>query len=560
MREWEVQMSTRKWACLIAILVLAVLLMAAGCGGSTTTTAAPATTVTTGGSTPATSAPTTTTAPAAAGTFTIAIQPQYTSFDPAHASEIDGMMVNYATYDTLVRAENGVIKPWVASSWETQDGGKTYIFHLRNDVKFNSGATLTADDVVFSFMRLKNVKGNPSYQLDPIASAEAVDATTLKITLTDVDASFLARIAVPTCAISEAKVVKEHGGTMAADASTTDTAQAWLDTNSAGSGPYTLIEYVNKQQAVLQANKNYWGPDKPKFDKIVLKQIDDVNTQKLLLQKGEVDLAINLTAEQAKELKTDASVKLSLASTLDFFHLVQNRSIDGPASKPEVWQAVRYALDYEGLRTLCGEGTKTPYSVIPEGMLGAEPVNTATQDVAKAKDILSKAGLADGFTVDLEYPTLTIDGVDFALIAQKIQEDLSKVGIKLNLKGDEIGLFLDRMRSSKMPVAISMWGPDYPDPQSQMAFLPGGPAALHYAGWKAGADPALEALGVQAAKELDVTKRVAILKQIQDTLVNEGPYVVWGQPTRYYGSTPKVDNVKTDPVFMIDLNALTKSS
>ena len=72
--------------------------------------------------------------------------------------------------------------------------------------------------------------------------------------------------------------------------------------------------------------------------------------------------------------------------------------------------------------------------------------------------------------------------------------------------------------------------------------------------------PALEALGVQAAKELDVTKRVAILKQIQDTLVNEGPYVVWGQPTRYYGSTPKVDNVKTDPVFMIDLNALTKSS
>ena len=93
-----------------------------------------------------------------------------------------------------------------------------------------------------------------------------------------------------------------------------------------------------------------------------------------------------------------------------------------------------------------------------------------------------------------------------------------------------------------------------------MAFLPGGPAALHYAGWKAGADPALEALGVQAAKELDVTKRVAILKQIQDTLVNEGPYVVWGQPTRYYGSTPKVDNVKTDPVFMIDLNALTKSS
>ena len=137
-------MSTRKWSGLLAILVLAVVVMAAGCGGTTTTTGA-VTTVTTGGTTPTTSAPTTTTAPAAGGgTFTIAIQPQYTSFDPARASEIDGMMVNFATYDTLVRAENGEIKPWVAASWEAQEGGKVYIFKLRDDVKFNSGATLTA--------------------------------------------------------------------------------------------------------------------------------------------------------------------------------------------------------------------------------------------------------------------------------------------------------------------------------------------------------------------------------------------------------------------------------
>jgi peptide/nickel transport system substrate-binding protein len=554
-------MTTKRWAGVVALLVMVLIVLAAGCGGTTTTTKAGTTTTAAGTTTTAGAVSTTTpttAAPAGGGTFTIAIQPQYKSFDPARAGEIDGMMVNYVTYDTLVRAESGQIKPWVATSWETLDGGKTYTFKLRTDVKFNSGATLTAADVVFSFMRLKNVKGSPSFQLDPIASMEAVDATTLKIVLKDVDASLLARLAVPICAISEAKVVKEHGGSDAADADKTDTAQAWLDSNSAGSGPYTLTEYVNKQQAVLTANKNYWGTEKPKFDKIVLKQIDDVNTQKLLLQKGEVDLAINLTAEQAKELKNDAAVKLSFASTLDFFHIVQNRSIEGPASKPEVWQAVRYALDYEGLRVLCGDGTKTPYSVIPEGMLGAEPINTAKQDLAKAKEILAKAGLADGFTVDLEYPALSIDGVDFALIAQKIQEDLSKVGIKLNLKGEEIGLFLDRMRSSKMPTAISMWGPDYPDPQSQMAFLPGGPPAINYGGWKAGADPALEALGVAAAKEIDPAKRVVILKQIQDKLVNEGPYVAFAQPTRYYGSTPKVSGVKTDPVFMLDLNAITK--
>lgn len=550
-------MTIKRWIPLSVLLVLLLVTVAAlaGCGGTATTTTAGGETTTTGA---ATTAPPTTVAPAGGGTFTIAIQPQYKSFDPARAGEIDGMMVNYACYDTLVRSDAGQIKPWVAASWETQDGGKTYIFKLRDDVTFNSGAKLTAEDVVFSFNRLKNVKGSPSFQTDPIVSVEAVDASTVKIVLKDVDASFLARISVPTFAITEAKVVKEHGGTDAADADKTDQAQAWLDTNSAGSGPYTLTEYVNKQQAVLTANKNYWGPDKPKFDKIVLKQIDDVNTQKLLLQKGEVDFAINLTAEQAKELKSDPNVTLHYASTLDIFHIVQNRSIEGPASKPEVWQAVRYALDYEGIRALCGEGTKTPYSVIPEGMLGAEPVNTAKQDVEKAKKIMADAGLADGFTVDLEYPALTISGIDFALIAQKIQQDLAAIGITLNLKGEEVGLFLDRMRSSKMPTAISMWGPDYPDPQSQMAFLPGGPPAKNYAGWQAGADPELEAWGAASAKELDVNKRVALLKQIQQRLVETGPYVVWAQPTRYYGSTSKVSGVKTDPVFMLDLNALTK--
>ena len=91
-----------------------------------------------------------------------------------------------------------------------------------------------------------------------------------------------------------------------------------------------------------------------------------------------------------------------------------------------------------------------------------------------------------------------------------------------------------------------------------MAFLPGGPPAKNYAGWQAGADPELEEWGAQSAKELDVDKRVALLKQIQDRLVEQGPYVVFAQPTRYYGSTTAVSGVVPDPVSMLDLNSLTK--
>ena len=153
-------MAIKKWATPTVLLVLLIMVVAAvaGCGGTATTTTAGGETTTTAASGGET---TTTEAPAAGGTFTIAIQPQYKSFDRARAGEIDGMMVNFATYDTLVRAENGQIKPWVAESWTTEADNKTYIFKLRDDVTFNSGAKLTAEDVVFSVLRLKNVKGSP---------------------------------------------------------------------------------------------------------------------------------------------------------------------------------------------------------------------------------------------------------------------------------------------------------------------------------------------------------------------------------------------------------------
>lgn len=539
---------------IILVVLATIVVLAAGCGGTTTT--AGQETTTTGA---ATTAPPTTAAPAG-GTFTIAIQPQYKAFDPAHAAEIDGLMVNFATYDTLVRSDNGKIIPWIATSWESPDNGKTYIFKLRKDVVFNSGNPLTAEDVRFSFMRLKNVKGNPSSQIDPLESIEVIDDYTVKMTLSDVDVSWLSRLTVPVCAITDSKVVKEHGGTDEPGADQTDKAQAWLDQNSAGSGPYTLVEYVNKQQAVLVRNEKYWGPNKPQFDKIVLKQIDDVNTQKLLLEKGEVDLAINLTSDQARELKNNPNVKLTFSPTLDFFYIVGNRdpAVGGPAANPKVIQAIRFALDYDGLRAVCGEGAITPYSVIPVGMLGAKPANLIKQDLEKAKALMAEAGYPDGFSADLEIPALTISSVDFTLAAQKIQEDLAKIGIKLEIKPLEVGVFLERYRGGKLGMAVSMWGPDYPDPQSQMAFLPGQRAAKNY-GWKEGADPELEQLRVEAATTLDEAKRIAILEKIQERLAEVGPYVVFAQPSRYYGTTPKVGELKVDPVYMLDLAALTKS-
>ena len=95
-------------------------------------------------------------------------------------------MVHWATYDTLVKfpeADASEILPNLATSWEVSDDGLTYTFSLRDDVTFANGDPLTADDVVFSFTRMKNVQSNPSFLADPIASVEAVDDLTVAVNL-----------------------------------------------------------------------------------------------------------------------------------------------------------------------------------------------------------------------------------------------------------------------------------------------------------------------------------------------------------------------------------------
>src|SRR5690606_32778420 len=143
------------------------------------------------------------------------------SLDPARGYTQTTGFVNHATYETLVTfpdEDASEIIPMLATEWSVSEDGLTYTFKLLEDVVFSSGNPLTADDVVFSFMRLKNIKGNPAFLADSIASVEAVDTYTVAITLHQVDPSFLANLPNNNAfSISDSKLIKENGGTDAED-------------------------------------------------------------------------------------------------------------------------------------------------------------------------------------------------------------------------------------------------------------------------------------------------------------------------------------------------------
>ena len=198
-------------------------------------------------------------------------------------------------------------------------------------------------------------------------------------------------------------------------------------------------------------------------------------TQKLQLEAGEIDIAMDLTADQLPSLKDNPNVKAYEAPGDTVFFLLMNadKTIGGPMSDPKVQQAVRLAIDYEGLKTLVGGKAATPASIIPIGFFGAYGEDKALKrDVEAAKQLLADAGYPDGFEIDMRYPDFTYSGFNFGTAAQKIQADLAEVGITVNLKGSDVGSWLDEYRQGKQAFSMSLWGPDFRDPGNYLEFLP----------------------------------------------------------------------------------------
>jgi peptide/nickel transport system substrate-binding protein len=158
--------------------------------------------------------------------------------------------------------------------------------------------------------------------------------------------------------------------------------------------------------------------------------------------------------------------------------------------------------------------------------------------------------------VELEFPSdFTSSGLAFGVVAQKLQSDLGKVGIKVNLVGKPIATSLANYRAGKEQLGLWLWGPDYPDPNDYLVFLPGQLVGLR-AGWPAGADPKLEALGRKAGSTTNPTVRGQLFKQIQLQLNQRGPFFPLFQPGQIVASSKNLTGVVYNAQFQIDVSAV----
>jgi peptide/nickel transport system substrate-binding protein len=478
--------------------------------------------------------------------------------DPGRAFDPTASIVDHALYDTLFTYKGGDLThpvPLLVSSFKASSNAKTYTFQLKKNAHFADGTPLTSADVLFSLRRLQNLKGNPSFLLAGFTVA-APSKYTVVIHSKTPATQLPVILANPSTGVLNSALVKKNGGTDAANAAKADKAENWLNSTSsagAGSGPYTLGAYSTTSQITLTPNAKYWGSKKSPWSSVVVRNMV-ATTQLLNVGRGSHEIAVDLSADQAGTLTSNKNVNVALQPSTWIFFVYANDDpkISTVTSNPNFQKAIRYGLDYASVVSLAGKGAIQAPGVIPSMFLGSLPQSARVKtDVAKAKQALAASKVGDE-KVTMIYPSdLTINGVPFSSMAQKVQASLKAVGFNIEISGSPTTNFLDDYRSGKSTLGLSLWGPDYPDPADYLVFTPGQLVGLR-AGWPKGGNPAIERLANKAAVTTAPAARAAVYRSIQRLLNQSSPFFPLIQPTQVFVSTKDLKGAVYNSVYTVD--------
>jgi peptide/nickel transport system substrate-binding protein len=489
------------------------------------------------------------------------------SLDPGRSIETTTNMINHSTYDSLVTFEGEDLTtpmPRLASEWTVSEDGTSYTFTLQPDVTFASGNPLTSADVKWSFDRVRNLQSNPLFLVEKITGVEAPDPQTVVITLDTPYPGILPILASPSLGILDSALVSENGGTDAADAAETDTAEEYLNSQSAGSGPYMLTSYLPDQEVVLERNPNYWR-EPGAFDRIVIRNITEAATQKLQIEAGDIDIATGLSQDQVPTMQGSEGVTVNSSAAATTFYVLMNNNpeVGGAFSNPLIQQAVRYALKYDEILAIAGPGATRLAGIIPTVFPGAlDPAEATVTDQEQARSLIDEASL-DAVTGQLSYASdSVIWGVQMDVLAQKIQSDLAEVGIELELDGLPRSTALQKYRDAENQVGVWSWAADFPDASNFLVYMPGRTVGTR-AGWPADASPeteALVALGEQAEATVDDEERIALYQEVETTIREIGPYAPLFQPAVPFAFRSDLSGVTYNSVWGVDLYAVSRSA
>jgi peptide/nickel transport system substrate-binding protein len=473
--------------------------------------------------------------------------------DPARSYEFTGELLAHNIYEHATTFEGtDLTKPVPQlTNFAWSNGNKTLTLTLDGTHRFADGTPVTAADIAFSYQRLQGIQGSPSFLLDGV-TVKQVNATTVTLTTKTPNLALPAILANPSLGIVEKKLVLAHGGSTTPQ----DGAEKFLNTESAGSAAYQIDSLSITSQIVLKRNPYYVGP-KPKWDKIVIQNVQP-ETQKLNVQTGQAQIALDISPQEAKSLNGGGTKVISGISGFTVYSFFGADQAHGKAAAdPNFVAAVRHAINYQDLLAIAGAGSVQAGGVVPvqfAGSLKSDPSDT--YDPALAKQLLAKSSYKGEPITYLYASDVTVQGLQLQLVAQAIQADLAKVGINLTLEPQPAATYYSTLRSDTAQAALAYWGPDFPDASNYLAFTPGQGVAVRANWTPASATGKLVAPYVAAAENAAQATRDQAYQALQTEMNKVGPIIPLLQPAQSVVTTTSVSNVVPSPLWLLDLDSI----
>jgi len=454
------------------------------------------------------------------------------SLDPAEGFELSSESAFTSLYQRLVQSDPdrpGSLRATLASDWQAGNDGHSLLFTVRDGATFAGGHPVRPEDVVFSLNRAVRLNRSPAFILNELGwNAEnvagfinRVDDRHVRVRWpAQVGPAFVLNVLSATVASIVDQLEVEH------HQASGDAGNGWLHSHSEGSGPFRIRRYIPHEALVMDANPA--APlGAPLLKTVILRNVADAASRRLLVEVGDADIARDLGPDQIAALRGKPELYVFECPSATVHYLLFNASnVANPVLKnPGLWEAARWLIDYDGI---AGQLLKGQYLVhqafLAHGFAGALDTTPFHLDVAKAKAVLAKAGIAPGVTIKLD----VFNQPPFNEIAQSLQSTFAQAGIRLQILPGVASEVYGKTRTRTEEAVWLYWVPDYNDAHSTAgAFALNREDGTQSIAWRAGWHiPALSALTVAAVEEQDPAARIRDYEVIQTAVQRDSPFVI----------------------------------